>query len=41
MPIFLAVVGTPIYDFAAGCVLGGNVYLLVRGGKSALRGKKK
>lgn len=34
MPVFFAVIGTPLYDFAAGCVLGANVYLMVRGGKN-------
>ena len=41
MPVFFAVIGTPLYDFAAGCVLAANVYLLVRGGKNYLKGRKK
>ena len=32
MPVFFAVIGTPLYDFAAGCVLAANVYLMIRGG---------
>lgn len=34
MPVFFAVIGTPLYDFAAGCVLAANVYLMIRGGKN-------
>ena len=41
MPVFFAVIGTPLYDFAAGCVLGVNVYLMIRGGKNYLKGRKK
>ena len=41
MPVFFAVIGTPLYDFAAGCVLGANVYLMIRGGKNYLKGRKK
>ena len=41
MPVFFAVIGTPLYDFAAGCVLAANVYLMVRGGKNYLKGRKK
>lgn len=26
MPVFFAVIGTPLYDFAAGCVLAANVF---------------
>ena len=40
MPVFFAVIGTPLYDFAAGCVLAVNVYLMVRGGKNYLKGGK-
>lgn len=38
MPVFFAVIGTPLYDFAAGCVLAANVYLMIRGGKNTSRG---
>ena len=41
MPVFFAVIGTPLYDFAAGCVLAANVYLMIRGGKNYLKGRKK
>ena len=41
MPVFFAVIGTPLYDFAAGCVLAANVYIMIRGGKGYLKGKKK
>ena len=41
MPIFFAAVGTPLYDLAAGALLGANVYLMIRGGKGYLKGKKK
>ncbi len=41
MPIFFAAVGTPLYDLAAGTLLGANVYLMIRGGKGYLKGKKK
>ena len=40
--LFLAEgIGTPLYDFAAGCVLAANVYLIIRGGKNYLKGRKK
>ena len=38
MPVFFAVIGTPLYDFAAGCA---NVFLMIRGGKNYLKGRKK
>ena len=38
MPVFFAVIGTPLYDFAAGCVLAANVFLMIRGGKNYLKG---
>ena len=41
MPIFFAAVGTPLYDLAAGALLGANVYLMIRGGQGYLKGKKK
>lgn len=41
MPIFFAAVGTPLYDLAAGALLGANVYVMIRGGKGYLKGKKK
>ena len=41
MPVFFAVIGTPLYDFAADCVLAANVYLMIRGGKNYLKGRKK
>ena len=41
MPIFFAAVGTPLYDLAAGALLGANVYLMIRGGKGYLKGRKK
>lgn len=41
MPVFFAVIGTPLYDFAAGCVLAANVYSKIRGGKNYLKGRKK
>lgn len=41
MPVFFAVIDTPLYDFAAGCVLAANVYLMIRGGKNYLKGRKK
>ena len=41
MPVFFAVIGSPLYDFAAGCVLAANVYLMIRGGKNYLKGRKK
>ncbi|MFQ6976657.1 MAG: hypothetical protein ACLRSD_06445 [Oscillibacter sp.] len=41
MPVFFAVIGTPLYDFAAGCVLAANVFLMIRGGKNYLKGRKK
>ena len=37
MPIFFAAVGTPLYDLAAGALLGANVYLMIRGGKGYLK----
>ena len=40
MPVFFAVIGTPLYDFAAGCVLAANVYSMIRGGKNYLKGRK-
>ena len=41
MPIFFAAVGTPLYDLAAGALLGANVYIMIRGGKGYLKGRKK
>ena len=41
MPVFFAVIDTPLYDFAAGCVLAANVFLMIRGGKNYLKGRKK
>ena len=41
MPIFFAAVGTPLYDLAAGTLLGANVYVMIRGGKGYLKGRKK
>ena len=41
MPIFFAAVGTPLYDLAAGALLGANVYVMIRGGKGYLKGRKK
>ena len=40
MPVFFAVIGTPLYDFAAGCVLAANVFLMIRGGKNYLMGER-
>ena len=41
MPIFFAAVGTPLYDLAAGALLGANVYVMIRGGKGYLKARKK
>lgn len=41
MPIFFAVIGTPLANFAEGAILAASVYLVSRGVKNPLRNKKK
>lgn len=41
MPIFFAVMGTPLGCFAEGAILGASGYLVSRGVRNPLKNKKK
>ena len=40
MPIFFAILGTPLAHFAEGCILGASVYLVSRGKRNMLKNKR-
>lgn len=37
MPVFFAVLGTPLADFAEGAILAASVYLVSRGKRNTLK----
>ncbi len=40
MPIWFAVLGTPLAHFAEGAILGASVYLVSRGKRNVLKNRK-
>ena len=40
MPVFFAVLGTSLADFAEGAILAASVYLVSRGKRNALENEK-